>query len=61
MNKKQTKAAIALGAALAVLIYVVPALAELDSLIPSIVLGAVCLIVMGICVFKGGLTDVSEG
>ncbi len=46
-------------AAMIVLIYVVPALAVLENLLPAVIVGISCIVTMGVSVFKGGLTDVS--
>lgn len=59
MTSKQYIALAVFTAALVVLIYGVPALAVLEDLFPSMVVSTVCLLTMGVSVFKGGLTDVS--
>ena len=59
MTCKQYIAAGIAGAALLVMFYVVPALAEQRDLIPAIVLGIMCLIVMAGCVLLGNLSEIT--
>ena len=58
MSKKQYIATGICGAALLVLLYIVPPVTETAPLAGA-ALGAVMLTIMAVCVFKGGLTDVS--
>lgn len=59
MSKKQYIAAGVVAVCLIASLYVVPALAMLDSLFPALIVGIAGLTVMAAAVFKGGLTDVS--
>ena len=58
MTRKQYIAAGIVGAALLVMLYIVPPVTE-SSPLAGAALGAVMLTIMAVCVFKGGLTDVS--
>lgn len=59
MTRKQYIAAGIAGAALLVMLYVVPALAEQRDLILAIVLGIMCLTVMTGCVLFGDLQEIA--
>jgi|GEM_PF-2185851 len=59
MTRRQYIATGICGAALLVMLYAVPALAEQRDLIPAIVLGIMCLIVMAGCVLFGNLTEIT--
>ena len=59
MTKRQYIGAGTFGGALLVMLYAVPALAEQRDLIPAIVLGIMCLIVMAGCVLFGDLTEIT--
>ena len=58
MTKRQYIATGICGAALFVLLYIVPPITEAVPLAGA-ALGAVMLAIRAVCVFKGGLTDVS--
>lgn len=58
MTKRQYIATGICGAAFAVLLYIVPPVTETAPLAGA-ALGAAMLTIMAVCVFKGGLTDVS--
>ena len=58
MNRKQYIASAVAAAGLFVLLYIVPPVTESVPL-AGVALGAVMLVIMAVCVFKGGLTDVS--
>lgn len=58
MTRRQYIAAWIVGAALLVMLYIVPPVTETVPLAGA-ALGAVMLTIMAVCVFKGGLTDVS--
>ncbi len=59
MSKSKYISLAILTAALAVLIYGVPALTVMDNLFPAVIVCIACIVTMAITVFKGGLTDVS--
>lgn len=59
MTKRQYIGAGIFGGALLVMLYAVPALAEQRDLIPAIVLGIMCLIVMAGCVLLGNLSEIT--
>ncbi len=59
MTRRQYIAAGIVGAALFVLVYIVPALAEQRDLTPSFVLGVMCLAIMAGCVLFGDLTEIT--
>ena len=59
MTRKQRIALAVCTAAMIVLIYVVPALAVLENLLPAVIVGISCIVTMGVSVFKGGLTKIA--
>ena len=59
MTKRQYIGVGIFGGALLVMLYAVPALAEQRDLIPAIVLGIMCLIVMAGCVLLGNLSEIT--
>lgn len=59
MTRKQYIAAGIAGAALLVMLYVVPTLAEQRDLTPAVVLGIVCLMVMTGCILFGDLQEIA--
>ena len=58
MTRRQYIATGICGAALLVMLYIVPPVTEAVPLAGA-ALGTVMLVIMAVCVFKGGLTDVS--
>ena len=59
MTRKQYIAAGIAGAALLVMLYVVPTLAEQRDLTSAVVLGIVCLMVMTGCILFGDLQEIA--
>ena len=58
MNRRKSIALTVLALILATLIYILPPVTE-SSPLAGLILGTVLIAVMTVCVFKGGLTDVS--
>lgn len=58
MNRRKSIALTVLTLILSTLIYILPPVTEISPL-AGLILGTVLIAVMTVCVFKGGVTDVS--